>query len=378
MTHKAITILSTAILLSACAESWDPVNVDVSDDPPALLSEMNLLRWDGTTFEYNPEIVPYVMNTPLFSDYALKDRAIYVPPGTAAVYDDNDAFDMPVGTVLIKSFSFPADFRSPDEDIRMIETRLLIHYETGWKAYPYIWNEEATDAELKLGGGTTSVDFIDIDGEAVNVSYLVPQRNQCISCHELKDPESGDKYFTPIGIKARHLNRDLDYADGTFNQLEYLADRGALTGLPALSEVPRAYDFRALDLHEFNASAIDDLEGAELDKAARDYLDINCAHCHNPNGVNGISSQLFLNHDNESAFNLGVCKKPGSAGKGGAGRDFDIVPGDSYASILWYRMDTEDAGSMMPLLGRYLAHDEGVDLVARWIDAMEPNDCAAD
>src|SRR5690606_21602798 len=112
---------------------------------------------------------------------------------------------------------------------------------------------------------------------------------------------------------------------------------------------------------------VDALSGEALNHAARDYLDVNCAHCHRPEGAQGVTSQLFLNVENTSAFNLGVCKRPGSAGAGGGGLTFDIVPGDPDASILAFRLQTEDPGAMMPLLGRSLAHDQGVDLIRAWI-----------
>ena len=51
---------------------------------------------------------------------------------------DNDAFEFPVGTVIVKSFLFPADFREPTEDIDLVETRVLVRWPDEWKAYPYI------------------------------------------------------------------------------------------------------------------------------------------------------------------------------------------------------------------------------------------------
>ena len=120
------------------------------------------------------------------------------------------------------------------------------------------------------------------------------------------------------------------------------------------------------------------MDAETLNTATRDYLDINCAHCHNPAGLNGISSQLFLNWDNEDPFHLGVCKKPGSAGKGGEGRDFDIVPGDAEASILVYRTETDEVGAQMPLIGRSLTHGAGIELMRAWIDGMPADDCVLD
>ncbi len=347
-----------------------PKGVDLAAEMPERLSELNLLRWTGEDIDYADEVVPYELNTALFSDYAVKRRAIYIPEGKKATYRDNEVLDFPVGTVIVKTFLFPVDVREPDQNLDPIETRVLVRYEDGWASFPYVWDERDEDATLQVSGKSLTRTFTDEDGAERTSSYLVPQKNQCASCHELKD-QNDVTYMTPIGPKPRHLNRDHDYDGGTNNQLAELDARGLLEGMPALSEVDTAVDFSTLDF-----GALDQLSKSELDEAARDYLDINCAHCHNPAGVNGISSQLFLNHDNTDRFHLGVCKKPGSAGTGNGGLTYDIVPGQPEQSILWFRMDTEQEGAMMPLLGRSLAHTRGNDLVYEWIAGLEDPPCS--
>ncbi|MCO4773956.1 MAG: hypothetical protein KDA24_28240 [Deltaproteobacteria bacterium] len=382
MSRAGLSLLTVGVLLAGCpAEGSDDddateprpttVQVPLGLEPPDDLAELNLFTWDAATSSatFNDGVVPYDLNTPLFSDYASKERAIYVPQGETMGYDANEAFTFPVGSLILKNFLLPEDMRSPDENVRLIETRLLIKQEAEWEQWPYVWEADGSEASLDLGGEVFATSFIDTEGETVDFTYLVPQRNQCAECHELADEAAEDgRFITPIGPKARHLNRDYDYGDGPENQLEHFATLGMLSGLPALADVDVAVD-------ESTLGPIDDLEGDALDEAARDYLDINCAHCHNPAGVNGISSQLFLNHDNESAFNLGVCKAPGSAGEGTGGFAYDIVPGNPAESILVFRMETQELGAMMPLLGRSLVHDEGVELVRRWVAQMEPDDC---
>src|SRR6185369_6465687 len=71
-------------------------------------------------------IIPYQLNSPLFSDYAFKKRFLKIPEGQKATYNSDEVFDFPVGTVLIKNFYYPADFRKPESDLRILETRLLI------------------------------------------------------------------------------------------------------------------------------------------------------------------------------------------------------------------------------------------------------------
>ncbi len=365
-------LVSLALPMLSCGEDEaKPLGVDIdAEDPPELLSEMNLFSWDGERFEYAEGVYPYELASPLFSDYAVKHRAIYVPEGKQATFDDNQVLEFPPGTVILKHFLFPADFREPDQDLRLIETRVLVRYEDEWKAFPYVWDAEGTDAELKVAGDFQAIDFIDHDGTTQTAQYLVPQKNQCTDCHELKvdESEAADTYVTPIGPKARHLNLDHDYGDGPVNQLQYLADQGVVGDLPAMNEIDRS-------VHFDDDVDIDAVEPAVLEEMARDYLDINCAHCHNPRGVNGVSSQLFLNHDNTDEFNLGFCKNPGSAGKGTGGFVYDILPGNAAESILVHRMRTEDVGSMMPDIGRSLRHAQGVDMVSAWIDALEPVDC---
>ena len=352
-----------------------PVVVDTSMRPPDRLSHMRVLDWNiaAGRIDYNALVVPYDLNTPLFTDYALKARAIYLPPGEAITYNADDVLTFPVGTVIVKTFYFPADLRQPDQDLTVIETRVLIHTPFGWEAWPYVWNDEQTDAELRVGGETRAITFIDAQGASQTANYLVPQRNQCRSCHERNVGADGGSALTPIGPAARHLNRDYAYPEGTQNQLTYLAERGMLEGLPAdMASVPAAYDFT-----EVEARGLDAIAPGDLERAARDYLDINCAHCHDPRGIQGVTSQLFLNHDITEAFNLGVCKRPGSAGAGTGGLTYDLVPGDPDNSILVFRVETTEVGAMMPLVGRSLQHTRGAELVRAWVAAMEPVDCTA-
>ena len=46
----------------------------------------------------NVGVIPYDLNSPLFSDYAAKSRFVWMPPGTSASYHDTESFDFPAGT----------------------------------------------------------------------------------------------------------------------------------------------------------------------------------------------------------------------------------------------------------------------------------------
>jgi uncharacterized repeat protein (TIGR03806 family) len=334
----------------------------IPDGPaPEDLSELGLMRLEDGAIVYAEGVLPYRLTMPLFSDYTTKDRAIYVPPGATVGWEDRWTLDFPVGTAILKTFSLPADLRDADAGATPIETRLLLRTSAGWEAWPYVWDLDAGEARLALSGTVRPSTLIDRAGETRDFSYLVPQRNQCQECHELASEDGADKAIVPIGPTARNLHPD---------DLAAMVDAGWIPDAPDLAGIEHAADWGA---HLGTDPAT--LPPEDLDRLARDYLDVNCAHCHNPRATNGVTSQLFLDWENEDPFRLGICKRPGSAAKGTGGRTWDIVPGDPDASILVYRLETEDPGSMMPDIGRALAHHEGVDVLRAWIAAMPPEAC---
>ncbi len=317
----------------------------------------NMPAHQGTLSPAVPSLA-YDLVSPLFSDYALKFRTIRIPADEAAVYDGKAVFDLPVGTIITKTFSFPEDFRKPGEKIKLIETRLMIRQSDGWVALPYIWNEAQTEAVLAPAGKTIPVAFTDNAGKPVRFAYTVPAKNQCGSCHQVY--ENGEQIIKPIGIKARHLNRDMAYPDGAKNQLTYWVS------LKMLDEAGDAKN-KSADYHDASLP---------VERRARAYLDINCAHCHASGGSAGIDSKLELDVYTTDKDKLGFCKIPGSAGKGGGGLKFDIVPGSPEKSILYFRTATDESGAMMPQIGRALVHKEGAQILYNWIKEMPAENCS--
>jgi uncharacterized repeat protein (TIGR03806 family) len=318
-----------------------------------MLSAYNLFR-DGRAQAPNDRVVPYGLITPLFSDYAVKFRFVYVPEGKTVAYTGDGAFDFPVGSTLVKTFAYPADFRRPDEDIRLLETRLLIRRADGWVTLPYVWNAAMTDARLRLGGKRLEAAWTDAAGQRREITYRVPNKNQCKACHIV------GKRITPIGPKARNLNRDFAYATGQENQLAHWARIGILAGAPPPEQAPRVARW-------------DDPADGSLGDRARAYLDVNCGHCHSPQGP-ARTSGLYLTVTEDRPVHWGINKPPVAAGRGSGGLDFGIVPGKPDASILTFRMQSTDPGIMMPELGRVTVHEEGVALIRKWISGLDPAD----
>ncbi|HYD89044.1 MAG TPA: SO2930 family diheme c-type cytochrome [Vitreimonas sp.] len=357
-----LTILAClALVTSAAAQRMPPPNVDdrvvMAETPAPLLSHYRFFR-DVRMTQPNPRVTPYELNTALYSDGALKFRHVYIPSGSQARYSADDVFDFPVGTVLIKTFAFAADMRAPTENVRFIETRLLIRREEGWVAYPYVWNEEQTEARYSPIGADVPVSFTDEDGEAIALDWAVPNRNQCKACHD----RAGE--FVPIGPSARNLNRYLYYPRRSIgsmvleseaeDQLNYWLSNGLLDQVPDdVPYVPHAFD----------------PEDGTIGQRARAYLDVNCAHCHNPEGP-GHTSGLDLRWSQSDPALWGVGKRPVAAGRASGGFDFAIEPGHPERSILVHRMASTDPGVMMPELGRTLVDERGVALMREWIGAM--------
>jgi uncharacterized repeat protein (TIGR03806 family) len=240
-----------------------------------------------------------------------------------------------------------------------METRLLVRREAGWVALPYIWDEDQKHAHLAPVGDILPITFEKPDGGRQDVAYVVPNMNQCASCHSAD--YSGKTESRPLGLKARHLNHDFAYAAGPENELAHLTRIGYLTGAPEPSAAPRNADWQDTS--------------APLEARARAYLDANCGHCHNAKGL-ARTTGLYLDAGAETSEHIGLCKPPVAAGPGTGDLNFDIMPGQPDKSIMVYRMTSTKPAVMMPELGRSTEHEEGVALIRAWITAWR-GDCGA-
>jgi uncharacterized repeat protein (TIGR03806 family) len=367
-----------ALALVACFRTPQPVHFFAAGRP-AKLSDWQTVYVDGRNLALNEGVVPYELNTPLFSDYAHKLRTIWMPRGSSAKYSADGSFDFTVGTIISKTFYYPrpagaardskAVARTYDQstefadntagerglrlaNVHLVETRILVRREGGWEALPYVWNSAQTEAVLARTGDAKALELISDDGVKEAFTYVVPNENQCAGCHVA---DLATKQIAPIGTKARHLNRDYPYVAGTENQLLHWTKLGYLTGVADPASAPKNADWRDV--------------AQPLDARARAYLDINCGHCHNAKGpanTTALDLTIFAAADRY----LGTCKPPVAAGRGTGDHFFDIVPGSPQDSILPYRMRSNEPGVMMPEQGRTTTHVEGVVLIEQWISAL--------
>ncbi len=293
-----------------------------------------------------PGVQHYELSTPLFTDYAVKDRFIVLPAGRSIQYTATGAMEFPDSAFIIKNFAYT----DTAHQRIMIETRLLHKdpYDGQWKVMNYLWNAEQTEAVKWISGKKVPITLLNDQQEKLSTVYYVPNTNDCKRCHSSKG------VVLPIGPKARNLNFTLPGAN--MNQLLQWAGNGMLKGMPALADVPLLPKWN--DSIHFN-----------IDQRARAYLDVNCAHCHIKGG-DADNTGLFLEYEQSTPNHLGILKSPISAGAGAGGLNYDILPGDAAHSILAYRMNSTEPGTAMPELARTLIHKEGVALIREWINQL--------
>jgi uncharacterized repeat protein (TIGR03806 family) len=326
-----------------------PVNYDPTAFPYDTLSEYNFFEGDLKDLDPVFGVLPYDINSALFSDYAHKKRFIWIPNGSMATYEnDYSPLNFPVGTFLIKNFYY--DNVLPNNNTKIIETRLMYVTETGWEFAKYVWNDTQTEATFTNEGSNVNIDWVE-GSETKSVYYRIPSRAECFTCHnKFGDPQ-------PIGPKPQNLNKNYPYDTGIMNQLEKWVDAGYLENTyPDNIETTVAWD----DTNE------------SLDLRVRSYIDINCAHCHSEQSYCEYRPMRFAFNTNNELTNMGVCVEPDT----NVGNEFPFImnPGDAEASVVMFRINSIEEQYRMPLLGRTLQHVEGVELVREWINSL-PDRC---
>lgn len=327
---------------------FSPVIFDINQVPYPKLTDYNFFT--EVLVDQSPVygVLPYEPITPLFSDYAHKKRFVWMPSGVQAEYvGDSDLLNMPVGTVLIKTFYY--ENVQPENVTKIIETRILIKKADGWVLADYIWNEDQDEAFLDTTGDGLNVpiQFIE-NGITRDVNYRIPASSECFTCHK------ADFEAAPIGTKPQSLNSNYQYADGTKNQLTKWIEQGYLQ-----SNVPQ----------DIETVAKWDDPSQPLNLRARAYLDINCNSCHSDLGHCNYRAPRFSYERTEDPANLGICVTADTPIPGYENAKI-IEPGDPANSVLFFRLTTTEEQYRMPLLGRTLQHDEGVALIEEWINSL--------
>lgn len=336
-----------------------PVSVNLATVPYAKLSDYKFFTGDIKNQNPSLDVLPYQPASALFSDYAHKKRFVWMPKNTHATYNgDDNVFEFPIGTALIKNFYY--DRVQPSNTTKIVETRLLIKKtDNKWYAYTYVWNDTQTDALLETtnNGVSVPITWIDENGITKNVTFKIPAQTECVTCHKINATHTTNGELTiPIGPKPQNINTVFAYSTGSQNQIEKWKSVGYLdNSVPSTTSIHSTVDWQ------------DTSKSLEL--RARSYIDMNCAHCHRDGGHCDYTPQRF-NFSNTNMQSFGVCLTPLF---NIPNNPFVIYAGDADHSELIYRISTNQASEMMPLIGRTVIHTEGVQLIRDWINSLPPS-----
>jgi uncharacterized repeat protein (TIGR03806 family) len=293
-------------------------------------------------------LIPYNVNTPLWSDGAVKTRWMVLPANTVIHFAPNGEWTFPAGTVFVKNFELPVDDTNP-KTLRRLETRLLVRDTNGYVyGASYKWRADHSDADLVTAGLTEDI-TIKTAGGTRTQRWFYPGRQDCLTCHT---PASGGV----LGVKTRQLNGDFEYSNGvTDNQLRAWNHIGLFDTKLKEDDIPR---FTKL-------VAVTDTT-APLELRARSYLDANCAQCHRPGGVEAFFDARF----DTPLEKQGILNGPIATPLGISGAKV-IVPGNISKSVLLLRAGI--AGNFqMPPLAKNVVDQKAVSAIAEWINSLSP------
>lgn len=317
----AVMLLVAGILTFLAIERSGPIENNHSF--PKKLSTLGLFK--GNLNDLIPEagIEVLALSSTLFTDYSEKQRLLKLPTGSKMLAEHDGLPKFPEGTILAKTFYYPHE-KLGAKDRKIIETRILLYEDSKWNVATYKWNESQTEALLIQFGATVQQEIVTDKGERKDISYKIPSNRDCVTCHR------SEGAIMPIGPKMRNLNVNVFINGHSTNQLAYLQDTG----------------FLDLKHHPIALPSYKD-EHIPLEKRARAYLELNCAHCHNPGG---FASQYSLDLNYETPL---------------------AQTGIRIQQInMLQRMQVEGA-LHMPKLGTTVRHDEGIELIKEYIELLK-------
>jgi uncharacterized repeat protein (TIGR03806 family) len=289
--------------------------------------------------------IEYDVNQPFWSDNTVKRRWVAMPEPGEIEFSAGDAWDFPLGTVIIKHFEITLIEGDPASQ-RRLETRLLILTATGWQGFTYRWNTQQTDANLLSGREQESITVQLASGSSREQIYEYPSRTDCLVCHTAVAGRA-------LGLRTRQLNRDFAYPATTDNQLRSWNNISLFS-----NDIGSPDNFERYD-------ALGD-DAAPLAARVRAYLDINCAYCHQPGGPTPVAIDLRYATILADTAMLDVVPSVGDLGLVDARI---IAAGDRTRSVLWERMQRLDA-QRMPPLGSHLVDEQALEIIGDWIDTL--------
>ena len=347
-------------------------------------------------------VVPYEVNSPLWSDGALKTRGMRLPTGgkihvkdcaqnptECGVLDpatfkcclppaDDGKWVFPAGTVMVKNFMFP-DASRPS-GYKLIETRLFVHMDhvvqvegvkTEWVGYGYQWDDAQMDATIiggLVGGSDTGVSatfhVAPTAGAAPQpLTWDYPSRIDCITCHMPITPATTPVSGYTLGPETAQMNRVA--AGDTMNQIDKLAALGVFETAPVKP-------YKAALVAPYPGQSGSPSQTATLEQRARSYMHANCAFCHRPDGKwNGFDVRYDVPLKSTALCNAA----PGKGDLGVTGATL-LTPKNPMTSLMWLRMHAPVGTVMnggtgrMPAIASAVVDTQATDLMSQWITSI--------
>jgi uncharacterized repeat protein (TIGR03806 family) len=316
---------------------------------PKLLSQTGAFA-DAAELVPVSGVIPYEIQSPLWSDGAFKRRWVSLPEGQVFGYTETEHFDVPPGTVFVKHFEMALDERAPQQR-RRLETRFWVAVRPGAQyGVSYKWNEDQTDAELLVTAETELLNITGADGNVRSQPYFFPGPGDCYSCHN-------DRAGFVLGARAAQLNRTTAYtADrpGT-NQLAAWSEWGMLD-----TRLDTSATIRGPHLTAYTDAT------QPIEDRVRSYWDGNCSMCHagGDGSIPGWDARFTTPFEEQ-----GLDHAPSNTSSGASSL---ISPGAPEDSLIYLRGDTTDPGLRMPPVGRNRIDQAYVDLLGEWIASLAP------
>jgi len=305
---------------------------------PAVLSATGAFS-NLSTLTPSTGLIPFTVNSPLWSDAAIKTRWIAVPNDGPPYTSDEQISFVPVGewafpngTVFVKHFELTVNEITGAR--KRLETRLLVRNADGAVyGVTYKWRDDNSDADLLPGALNEDISITTSSGATRIQTWSYPSRGQCLFCHN-----SAPNYV--LGVKTHQINGDFTYpATGrTDNQVRTFAHLGLLNPTPNEADIPNF----------LKSVAVTDTT-ATVQHRMRSWIDANCSHCHRPGGPGpGYDGRLYTPLESQNLINNFVL--------------FRDVEGSAL-----YQRDNALDNTKMPPLAKNLVHEAAMANLRQWI-----------
>ena len=286
-----------------------------------------------------PGVIPFTVNSPLWSDGAIKQRWIAVPndgppytTGEQIRFVPVGEWFFPNGTVFIKHFDLTVNEMTREK--KRLETRLLVRDGNGAVyGVTYKWRTDNTDADLLPGGLDENIAITTASGQTRTQTWRYPSRFDCLYCHN--QPAN---YV--LGVKTHQLNGDFTYPSTgrTDNQLHTFRHLGLLKPAPGDSDIATYLKSVAVT----NATV-------PIEHRMRSWIDANCSQCHRPGGFGpGYDARFYTPLSQQNLINSFVKFR-------------DLAASDLY------QRDNSLGLLQMPPLAKNVVHQDAMAVLRQWI-----------